>query len=100
MDPSLVSQTCLGYNVPVSSVRIGGIVFQLFPSDHEPRHVHGLYAGVRVVVDLLAGRAVALSNRDDCIRPANAKRSDVTKILAAARDNYDVLVEAWEKMHP
>ncbi len=84
----------------MSSVRIGGIVFQLFPVDHEPRHVHGLYAGVRVVVDLLDDRTVALSNREDCIRPANAKRSDVTKILTAARDNFDVLVAAWEKMHP
>ena len=85
---------------PVSTVRIGGIIFQLFPVDHEPRHVHALYAGTRVVVDLLDDRTVALASREDAIQPANAKRSDVKRILRAAAEHFDVLVAAWEKMHP
>jgi hypothetical protein len=84
----------------VSTVRVGGIVFQVFPYDHEPRHVHGLYAGTEVVIDLLDDRAVALADRIDAISPADAKRSDVKKLLNAARDHFDELVAAWEKMHP
>lgn len=84
----------------MSAVRVGGIVFQVFPYDHEPRHVHGLYAGIEVIVDLLDDRAVTLSDRIGAVAPANAKRSDVKKILKAARDHFDALVAAWEKMHP
>jgi Domain of unknown function (DUF4160) len=86
--------------IPVSTVRIGGIIFQLFPVDHEPRHVHALYAGTRVVLDLLDDRTVALASREDAIQPANAKRSDVKRILRVAAAHFDVLVAAWEKMHP
>jgi Domain of unknown function (DUF4160) len=64
------------------------------------RHVHGLYAGTEAIIDLLDDRAVALSDRIDAISPADAKRSDVKKLLNAARDHFDELVAAWEKMHP
>jgi hypothetical protein len=84
----------------VSTVRVGGIIFQVFPYDHEPRHVHALFAGTEVIIDLLDDRAVALSDRIDAISPANAKRGDVKKLLNAARDHFDELVAAWEKMHP
>jgi hypothetical protein len=56
--------------------------------------------GTRVVVDLLDDRTVALASREDAIQPANAKRSDVKRILRAAAEHFDVLVAAWEKMHP
>jgi hypothetical protein len=45
-------------------------------------------------------RTVALANREDAIQPANAKRSDVKCILRTAAEHFDVLVAAWEKMHP
>jgi len=53
-----------------------------------------------VIVDLLDDRTVALSEREDRIQPANAKRSDVKKILKTAAEHFDDLVAAWEKMHP
>ncbi|MEO6834694.1 MAG: DUF4160 domain-containing protein [Candidatus Tumulicola sp.] len=81
-------------------MRVGSVIFQLFPYDHEPRHVHALYAGIEVVIDLLDDRTVALSDRVGAIAPANAKRSDVKKVLQVARDHFDDLVAAWEKMHP
>lgn len=81
-------------------MRVGGIIFQVFPYDHEPRHVHALYAGIQVIIDLLDDRAVALSNRTDAIAPGNAKRSDVKKVLTAAQEHFDELVAAWEGMHP
>ncbi|MBC5804711.1 MAG: hypothetical protein DLM53_05825 [Candidatus Eremiobacter antarcticus] len=84
----------------MSSVRIDGVVFQIFPIDHEPRHVHALHAGIEVVVDLLDSRTVALSGRADAISPANAKRNDVKKILRVAQEHFDELVAAWERMHP
>lgn len=84
----------------MSTVRIGGLIFQLFPVDHEPRHVHALYAGIRVIVDLRDDHTVALAHREDCITPANAKRSDVKKILKTAQTHFDTLVAAWDRMHP
>jgi hypothetical protein len=84
----------------VSTVRVRGVIFQVFPYDHKPRHVHGLYAGTEVIIDLLDDRAVALSDRVGAIAPANAKRNDVKKMLRVARDHFGELVAAWEKMHP
>lgn len=75
-------------------------MFQLFPIDHEPRHVHALYAGIEVIVDLLDDRTVALSDRTDAISPANAERNDVKKILKVAAEHFDELLAAWERMHP
>jgi hypothetical protein len=84
----------------VSSVRYQGVIFQLFPSDHEPRHAHGLYAGMQVIVELRPDRTVALARRPDAITPSGAKRSDVRKVLNVAAEHFDELVELWERMHP
>lgn len=94
-----VTERRLGYNCVVSNVSGRRVVFQLFPDDHDPRHVHGHHAGIEVVVDLLTDGTVALSDRTDNIQPNNAKRSDVKKILKAAQEHFDVLVTAWENMH-
>lgn len=42
---------------------------------------------------------VALADRDDAVRPANAKRSDVKKILKAAALHFEELAGLWEDMH-
>jgi len=84
----------------VSSLRVGGVCFRIYPGDHEPRHVHGEYAEMVAIVDLRADGTVALAEREDRIKPANAKRTDVKKILKAAQEHFDALVAAWESMHP
>lgn len=52
-----------------------------------------------MVVDLGMDGAVRLADRNDCIRPGNAKRSDVRAVLDAAAESFDELVLLWEKMH-
>jgi hypothetical protein len=52
-----------------------------------------------VIVDLGFTGDVKLADRPDCIRPGNAKRSEVRKILRTATDHFDELVSLWEKMH-
>ncbi len=52
------------------------------------------------IVDLRADGTVVLAEREDRIKPANAKRTDVKKILKAAQEHFDALVAAWESMHP
>jgi hypothetical protein len=95
----LASERRLGYRYTSEQrVRIGGIILQLFSVDHEPRHGYALYAGTRVVVDLLRGRTVAQTSREDAIEPANAKRSESSAFSAAL--HFDVVVAAREKMHP
>jgi hypothetical protein len=89
----------LGYIRPVSSLRFGGVLFKVYPQDHEPRQVHGFIGGAEVIVDLHPDGTVRLADRNDCIRPGHAKRTDVRKILNAAAECFDELVAKWEKMH-
>ncbi len=89
----------LGYDLLVTTVRAGGVRFKIYPQDHEPRHVHGLYGGIEVIVDLLADGTVRLARRKDAVQPGNAKRSDVRKILNAAAEYFDAIVVAWREMH-
>lgn len=42
---------------------------------------------------------VALADRPDAIRPANAKKSDVRKILLTAAEHFEELAALWEEMH-
>ena len=80
-------------------VRAGGVRFKIYPQDHEPRHAHGLYAGIEVIVALLADGTVTLARRGDAVQPRNAKRSDVRKILTAAAGHFEAIAAAWEEMH-
>ena len=50
-----------------------------------------------MIVELQGG--VALATRKDAIRPGNAKRSAIRKILAAAATRYEELIALWEKAH-
>ena len=83
----------------VASLRFGSVLFIAYPQDHEPRHVHGFIGETEVIVNLSIPGYVALADRPDCIRPGNAKRSDVRKILRAAAEHFDELASLWEKMH-
>jgi hypothetical protein len=84
----------------VSSVDLEGVTFRAYPNDHQPRHVHGEYAETIAIVDLRNDGTVALASRKDAVMPANAKRSDVKKILKVAASHFDALVAEWERMHP
>ncbi|WP_158822626.1 DUF4160 domain-containing protein [Granulicella sp. S156] len=83
----------------MGSTKFGGVLFVAYPNDHLPRHVHGFTGGIEVIVDLLLDGNAALAERADAVRPPNAKRSDVKKILSAAAAYFDELVELWEKNH-
>lgn len=83
----------------MASARLSGVLFGAYPQDHVPRHVHGFVEEAEVVVDLRPGRTVALADRADAIRPGNAKRSSVRRVLRGAAQHFDELVELWESMH-
>jgi hypothetical protein len=83
----------------VGSKTFDGVRFAAFAADHLPRHVHGFVAEISVVVDLLPDGKVAKSARRDAVRPPNAKRSDVRRILDAAAAHAAELNELWEAMH-
>jgi len=87
----------LAYIVFVGSKTYDGVRFSAYSSDHWPPHVHGFYAGVQVVVDLLIEtRQVRLSGRKKNISPRNAKNSDVNHVLRIATKYFDELVQLWE----
>jgi hypothetical protein len=83
----------------MSSRQFGPVRFVAHPQDHEPRHVHGFMSEAEVIVDLLTNGSVALASRRDAIRPGNAKRSDVRRIMDTAAEHFEKLVELWESMH-
>jgi hypothetical protein len=83
----------------VASRRFENVLFIVYPQDHEPRHVHGFTGETELIIDLRSDGNVALAGRRDCIRPGNAKRSEVRKILRTAAEHFDELVSLWEKMH-
>lgn len=83
----------------MGSLRLDGIQFVLYSNDHMPRHVHGFIDGTEVIVDLRADSNVALAFRKDAIRPANAKKADVRKVLNVAAQHFEVLENLWEKIH-
>jgi hypothetical protein len=55
----------------MASIRFNGVRFTAYTMDYEPRHVHGFYADVEVIVDLRPDGRVSLANRTDAIRPSN-----------------------------
>lgn len=83
----------------MASLRFDGVLFVSYSNDHPPRHVHGFAAETEAIIDLRTDGTVALADRDDAIRPANAKRSDVRKILEVAAKHFEELAALWEKVH-
>lgn len=67
--------------------------------DYEPRHVHGFYADIEVIVDLRFDGKVALADRTDATRPPNGSKSDVRHVLDRAAEHFEELVTLWEKHH-
>jgi hypothetical protein len=83
----------------VGSLKFAGILFVVYSNDHPPRHVHGYLSETETIVDLRFDGSVALARRKDAIRPANAKKSDVRKILDTAAEHFDDLAALWEGIH-
>jgi hypothetical protein len=83
----------------MGSIRFDGVRFAAYTMDHEPRHVHGFYADIEVIVDLRADGKVSLANRTDAIRPGNGSKSDIRHVLAVAAGHFDELAVLWERHH-
>lgn len=85
----------------MGSIRFDGVRFVAYLEDHEPRHVHGFYADIEVVLEFhdKPQRNIALANRSNAVRPGNASRSDVKRVLRIAAAHFDELVKLWEDAH-
>jgi len=83
----------------VASIRVAGVLFVAYPQDHKPRHIHGFVEETEVIIDLCPDRVVRLADRPDAIRPGNAKRTSVRRVLNSAAEHFDELVALWGRMH-
>ena len=83
----------------MGSLRFDGVLFVAYSNDHLPRHVHGFTGDTEAIVDLRLDGVVALADRVDAIRPGNAKRRDVKKILNMAALHFEELAALWEAIH-
>jgi hypothetical protein len=82
----------------VGSKTFDGVWFISYSHDHAPPHVHGWYAGIVVLVELIDG-TVRLAERTKPVRPPNAKRSDVNHVLRTATKHADELMKIWTVTH-
>ncbi len=82
----------------MGSKTFDGVWFVAYSHDHLPPHVHGRYAGVEVLVELVNG-TVRLAHRTRPIRPPNGKRSDVNHILNTATQHAAELMELWRSIN-
>jgi len=83
----------------VGSLKFDGIVYVVYSNDHPPRHVHGFLSETEGIVDLRADGTIALAGRKDAVRPPNAKRSDIRRVLDTAAAHFDELTALWEGIH-
>jgi hypothetical protein len=83
----------------VGSKTFDGVWFISYSRDHLPPHVHGKYAEIAVVIDLLPDGKVRRSQRWDAVEPADAKRSHVRHVLEIAAEHAGELMMLWEKTH-
>jgi hypothetical protein len=83
----------------VGSLRLAGVLMVAYSNDHSPRYVHAFSGETQVIVDLRTDGTVSLALRKDAVRPSNAKRSEVKRILNVAARHFDELVALWEKIH-
>jgi hypothetical protein len=75
----------IGWNV--GSKTFDGVWFLSFSDDHPPPHVHGRYGRVQVIIDVFADGTTREAGRWNAVRPANAKRGDVRRILRVAEEH-------------
>lgn len=83
--------------VAMGSKRFGGVLFVTRIGDHDPRHFHAFVGDGEVIIVLTSDRRVALYDRADAVRAANA--SEVRKVLRTAAEHFDALADLWEKTH-
>lgn len=83
----------------MGSRRFAGVWFAAFSLDHPPPHVHAAYGGVTAILDLLPEGGVDLADRTNPYFPANAKRSNIRRIIRIARENEAALRTLWETVH-
>ena len=83
----------------MGALRFDGIRFTVYTMDHAPRHVHGFYAELEVIVDLRPDGSVSLAHRKDAVRPGNGSVADVRHVLTVAARHFEKLAALWEKHH-
>jgi hypothetical protein len=82
----------------VGSRTFDGVRFAAWSHDHDPPHIHGYYAGVEVILDLVAEKEeIVLADRRKRVIPSNAKKSDINRIVRAANDHADAIFKLWEE---
>jgi hypothetical protein len=80
----------------VGSKTFDGIWFIAYSGDHAPAHVHGFLGEVELIIDL---QPVRQSDRRRNVKPANAKQSEVRRILSVAEKHETELLKLWETAH-
>ncbi len=83
----------------MGSYRFDGVTFRVYPEDHDPPHVHDRYQGLNVILELSTDGQIRLADREDAVRPPNAKRNQVKHVLKVAGERFNELTELWGEAH-
>jgi hypothetical protein len=87
------------YDKPMGSLRFDGVRFVVYVDDHPPPHVHARYAETAVILDLLPGGGIAISERAFAVRPPNAKQNGLNRVVRVARENEAALRDLWRSLY-
>lgn len=72
--------------------RAFGLVFVIFPDDHDPPHVHVFHNREKCKIFLEDSR---VANKPRC----SLSTTNLRKALQLAQENRMVLLQEWEKIH-
>jgi Domain of unknown function (DUF4160) len=73
--------------------RVFGFRFVMFINDHAPPHFHVFGHGGEAKMELAAGRAVTV------VWVNGIARGDLRRLVAEARDQHSMLLNAWRVIH-
>lgn len=80
----------------MSSKRMRGVLFKVYPDDHKPMRAHAVFGASRVVVEFAAIGTVRLSRHEV---KRDLRVQDVRHILRTAKEHVETLLDMWRDMH-
>jgi hypothetical protein len=81
----------------MGSIFHNGVRLQIYSADHMPMHAHCSLGNAEVIVELSKDGTVRVAQRADAVQ--NAKRNDLNRILTAAQERSEDLLQLWEHTH-
>lgn len=75
-------------------LRIGGYTFRIYPSDHEPAHVHVCKAGTEAIIQMGESECLIMIRQN-----RGMTQRDLRQIVKLAEAHWSELRDRWNGIH-